>query len=161
MIYFYQFSYIVCYFFRPKARLTQFFFERLLLSVSTINGRCKSSGQCCHSIDIYNEGLPITNLSDWRFFLQQFPLYQSFKPTVFNGKIQAFNCSNLDANNRCLDYDNRPRMCRDYPKSFFLTHGRIHDGCGYYITVNSINFNRLFQSVQLRMRYFLDTSLLF
>ncbi|MEK9726573.1 MAG: YkgJ family cysteine cluster protein [Candidatus Margulisiibacteriota bacterium] len=152
MIYFFQLIYGLGFI---SSKLDRFIFNQLLMRVCTITGECRSSGNCCRSIQLIHRDYPIVNVRDWQLFLKQFYQYKPFTPVIFNGKIQSFDCQNLSANNRCLDYENRPQMCRSYPNSYFLTHGKIHSDCGYKIQVNSVILSKLLPAIRNRINSFL------
>ena len=157
MIYLYQLLFIAfSLLFGDSARATKWLFRHLLERVIHIGGACQSTGQCCRSIDLFYRERPITTVRDWHAFLDDFPTLQHFQPTVFNGRIQSFDCHHLSANNRCLDYGNRPSLCRDYPRSFVLSHGTLHPGCGYRIDILDQHYQSLFPSIQSRIDSFLN-----
>ena len=49
-----------------------------------------------------------------------------------NKKDNALMCMSLK-DNQCLDYDNRPKVCRNYPVNRFLKEGYVRSGCGYKV----------------------------
>ena len=101
---------------------------------------------------------PITTVVDWREFLNKNPQFERFTPTHFNGEIQSYDCSCLTLESMCSDYQTRPQMCIDYPRSYFNIHGKVHHGCGYYPEINYYWYQRLFKSIQMKMDLFFVSS---
>ena len=155
MIYLYQLLYLITFWISPLRYLNGYFFKKIILQIASIAGECRSSGGCCRSIQLFNQEVPINTIKDWSNFLNQFPSYNHFKPALFNGQIQSFDCVNLSKNNRCLDYENRPDLCRNYPHSFLLSHGRTHSGCGYNVDVNQRLMKQLIPFIRSKADAFL------
>lgn len=155
MIYWTQFLFFVCLKLGWPANFTRYLFEILIGWVATIEGACRSSGMCCRSIQLYANDVPITKVSDWRHFLREHPEFNQFRPAIFSGAIQSFDCNYLTSTQRCGKYESRPNVCREYPSRFFLTHGRIHSNCGYAVKINHDRLQRLWPSIRLHMSHFL------
>ena len=155
MIYLYQFLFLVVHFFSINKAFKNYLFKKLVLFVSSIEGHCQSSGNCCRSIQLFNQEIPITHVNDWQSFLRQFPTFNRFKPVFFNGHIQSFDCQNLTFENQCSDYENRPELCHAYPNSYFLSHGKIHADCGYFIKIDYQRLHQLIPFIRSKIRVFL------
>jgi Fe-S-cluster containining protein len=130
--------------------VASFFLDLIKEEVFLIGGQCQHSGKCCRSIMLYNQGVPINSITDWSEFLKKFPSYFSFKPNHESGHIVSYDCDAL-AGNRCGRYATRPLICQQYPHSFFLQHGYIHDTCGYFVTTNPLKFRWLFRSIKRQL----------
>ena len=157
--FFVQFFYLLI----KRVRLFNSYKHRLLnlikLKVFTIAGQCKHSGYCCNSILISDQGIEITNIKNWTDFITKNPTFSRFRPSLFNGNIQSFNCDCLQYDFKCSDYDNRPQMCRDYPKSYFLSYGKTYAGCGFQPVRNDIFYRRTFSSIRKELDLFFSNDL--
>tara|TARA_A100001015_G_scaffold321681_1_gene454021 strand:- start:3009 stop:3482 length:474 start_codon:yes stop_codon:yes gene_type:complete len=145
-LYVLQCSYLVLKFLCPKA--SHYFFESIKKRIFLIDGACKHTGNCCRSIMLYHKGVPLERISDFNIFSKVFTEYQVFQPNHKQGDIYSFSCQALTKENKCGQYMARPSLCRQYPQSFFFTHGYIYDSCGYYISLNMEMYNGLLPVVK-------------
>ena len=125
-----QCFYCVARFVVRSRRLTHIVFDLLKEAIYVFGGQCQHSGQCCRSIMVYHQGVPINNIKDWAKFSASYP---SFQPNIKDKAIESYDCDHLTKQNRCGDYEHRPTMCRQYPYSYFYQHGHIHASCGYTV----------------------------
>ncbi len=92
-----------------------------------IEGQCSRCGDCCRFI--YCTG-PFAAL-DFKLMALIFPKYKRFKAI---GRDQHGNliitCSLIKEDNLCPDYENRPRMCRNYPEKVYAG-GNLYPKCTY------------------------------
>lgn len=116
--------------------------------------KCKMTGLCCR---VASPSLPVIELikkaaegdSFARAFLNIFQPYKSIdearaispevveksliqaeKSSKFKSKDQVvfFRCRFLEGDNKCLVYEDRPQLCRDYPDTPFIV---MPPGCGF------------------------------
>lgn len=85
---------------------------------------CKAPGSCCRDFAISSHSFPIESWeADAANFLKdmQVPFFRVIKAVKcdYNNRVKvACDCTLLDENGRCSDYENRPVICRIYrPKS--------------------------------------------
>lgn len=108
----------------------------LKLELYFIDGTCKHTGYCCSHMILSYEGQDIRHLTSFSLLCQKLPTLSRFVPVLFNEQsslISYFKCSCLGENNLCLDYENRPELCKNYPFTTFLNSGYIRNGCGYLV----------------------------
>ncbi len=120
--------------FLGSQKIRSWIWEYLKMDLFYIGGACQSSGACCKNLMIFNQDVPLVTQKLFEAFVQKKPEYGRFQPTFRKDKtIQHYNCPCLTKGNRCNDYQNRPRMCHNYPSSSFLNETALHQGCGYKI----------------------------
>ncbi len=92
-----------------------------------IEGKCSNCGDCCRFIHCAGSFAML----DFKLMALLFPKYKRFKAI---GKDEYGNiivaCSLIKENNLCPDYENRPRMCRNYPEKVYKG-GSLHSKCTY------------------------------
>ena len=95
-----------------------------------IEGECKKCGKCCrylYSFDTYTE-------KEFKFMQFIFPSYRRF---YIKGKDKddnfIFACKYVSDEGLCTDYQNRPKMCRLYPRKKIRYPADLHEGCGYSV----------------------------
>ena len=105
-----------------------------------IGGACQHSGMCCSGLSLVIKGARMDTLYQFQKVRSQNPVYDRFIPHLDSGgEIDHFSCRCLTSANRCNDYENRPKLCRQYPTSAFIQHDHIIKGCGYKVTRRSFN----------------------
>ena len=122
--------------------------------VYEFSGGCKHSGNCCRGLMLYENGSPIDSVEQWKQYVKTHSEYATFIPQVKSHFIQQFDCSSLTCDNQCDRYQDRPKMCRNYPYSFFYQHGYIHNSCGYNVQKNEHNYHRLFSIIRYDLSLF-------
>lgn len=111
-----------------------FFWGMAKSEIFYVDGACKHSGMCCTGLTLVNQGRVIRSRMQFNKVLVRQPDYGCFIPhTQSDGAISHFSCSHLLPNNRCGNYENRPKICRQYPHSAFMMHDFIPTGCGYRV----------------------------
>lgn len=106
-----------------------------------IGGQCRHSGMCCKGLNLVIRGTRMETMSEFKGTLEAHPEYQRFVPQLDSGgEIDHFSCSCLMPNNWCSDYENRPKLCRQYPMSAFIAQDHIIQGCGYEVRRRHFRF---------------------
>jgi len=102
------------------------------------SGSCNQCGKCCTHIYLVYGQQTITSVEMFEEIKATNPEYHSFKPLVQeSGETSSedgllFQCTHLQADNTCADYENRPDFCRKYPsEQSLLMGGKLAEGCGY------------------------------
>ena len=114
-----------------------------------VSGRCRHTGYCCSHMKIIVDGQAVDTPSKFDRLKNKVEGYSRFIPFLLQSKvIKYFKCSSLSNYNRCLDYKNRPTICRQYPYSNFYYFDHIREECGYHVQRTSIR--PLFFSIKLR-----------
>ena len=115
-------------------RLYKFCLAELKWLLFEINGQCIHSAFCCKNIQIKYKGKWLNSITQFDKVKQKDLTMTRFKPnlTEFN-KITSFSCSSLSDDNKCNDYDSRPKFCRVYPFSIFFSQDSIKPGCGFFL----------------------------
>ena len=95
-----------------------------------IEGNCNKCGNCCRNIRAYG----LKNEKELKFMQFIFPHYKRF---FIRGVDESNNiilsCKYLNTNGECNVYNNRPKLCRDYPKKSIFLNLNMPDGCGYKV----------------------------
>lgn len=98
-------------------------------------GGCNGCGKCCMHLTLVDRGRPIKRMEQFEQLVAREPEYRFFRPSDQrddDGFIY-FTCLLLGEDGLCTDYDNRPRICREYPDpSMFRFGAQLPSGCGYY-----------------------------
>ncbi len=115
--------------------------DLLKFEVYYIGGACRHSGMCCNGLSLVIQGARMDTLSQFDQVQTQNPVYRRFIPHMDSGgEIDHFICRCLTSDNRCNDYENRPKVCRQYPTSAFIQHDHIISGCGYKVMRRSFRW---------------------
>ena len=137
--------YILLFFFLLNDKLIKskkfhtFIWEYLKLELFYIGGQCEHSGNCCKNLMIVREGQSINTTEKYNAVIKKDPLYTKFVPQKIEGpKIKHFSCNCLTPNNWCSDYENRPKLCHNYPASSFIQFDKIQKECGYKVRQKNI-----------------------
>ena len=118
----------------PGDVLSRWLWNCIKLELFEIGGACQHSGNCCRKIELVNKGTVIQSAAAFKTAIDEDASLSRFVPDFDEEKrIQSFSCSCLNDDNYCVDYENRPLLCRQYPASFFISHDRILAGCGYKV----------------------------
>lgn len=128
------FLYCVVYFFPYFRRWVDPVWDLLKFELYYIGGACRHSGMCCKGLSLVIQGTRLDTLVQFDQAQKKNHLYDRFIPHLNSGgEIDHFSCRCLTSDNRCNDYENRPRLCRQYPMSAFVQHDHIIKGCGYTV----------------------------
>ena len=111
-----------------------------------IRGSCKMCGKCCQEICLYLDSKWIKKEKQFRKLSTQYLYLQRFN---ICGKTESgclkFSCSYLDENHTCMDYENRPGLCKTFPaSSIFIQDGKLPDGCGFRMSTE-VDFEKIHQ----------------
>ena len=113
-------------------------------------GSCNRCGKCCTNIYLVYKHQTITSVEMFEEIKAQHPEYESFKPLPTDQQAEdglLFQCAQLQADNTCGDYQNRPDFCRNYPsEQSLLIGGKLATGCGYKFRLLK-NFQQVLQQV--------------
>ena len=104
-------------------------------------GGCQKTGLCCKLIvmDLH----PIARLPFLYKIVSKAAIWVSEKINGFTyagqeGKeVIAFTCNRLAKDNTCMDYKNRPRICREYPQVKYFGKPLLHKGCGFRVQLRA------------------------
>ncbi len=95
-------------------------------------GACHSCGQCCTNIYLVHRNAPIASIEAFEAIKNDNPEYAYFQPVAETEDGVRFQCTHLQANNRCAIYEDRPSFCRRYPtEDVLLLGGILAEDCGY------------------------------
>jgi Fe-S-cluster containining protein len=108
-------------------------FERRHLKLK-LSGTCRCCGECCRQLVLHYLGRPVRNEKQYKRLLKISPAYARFLPNgqEYKDGIMRFCCKDLQDDNRCGVYADRPEMCQRYPDPDMLRWGgSLINGCGY------------------------------
>ncbi len=95
-------------------------------------GACLQCGACCRNLHLFHRGRWLETPGQFQRMVKDCPGYERFEIIEAPGPLLLFRCRSLSEDNICLDYDNRPPACLEYPSlHMFLRHGIVHANCGY------------------------------
>lgn len=115
-----------------------------------VTGKCRRCGQCCKLINLRSRKGWLRNESNFIDLVSRFPEYSRFS-TISKDKqgYLLFTCTHLKTGNGCMDYANRPEICKKYPqKSLILQGGQIIKGCGYSVQAGTSFSKHLSREIQ-------------
>ena len=111
-------------------------FTFLKKKFSKIEGECLQCGKCCQNIILFHRGRTIKTIGQFEKLVKKNPFYEHFN-LIYKDKKNGylyFSCDKLGSDGKCTDHENRPEICRKYPRSkIFFYGGNLLQGCGYYI----------------------------
>jgi Fe-S-cluster containining protein len=115
------------------AGLIRYLKHALLGKDIIITGSCRQCGSCCRKLSLDIKGSWLTSVSLFNELVQDSPDYKRFR---IIGKDKhgflEFACAWLQEDGKCLDYENRLRICKDFPdKKMFLMNGVVPAECAY------------------------------
>jgi len=89
---------------------------------------CTSCGQCCVN-PIININLPSEDVARFYqgFGIDVIKIGDVFQAKIYIGTVCKYLIKNPDGTAKCSIYEQRPQMCREYPKK----DSELHDKCGY------------------------------
>jgi len=119
-----------------------------------MGGACAHSGMCCEHLSLRFNGQPIRTPTDWQRVLARRPDWSRFVPLGVTpvGDRLCFRCTKRGGG-RCTDYDQRPRVCREYPYSVFFRVDGLHVGCGYRLVCRSFRWLWVPPSIRQQSRW--------
>lgn len=127
---------------------------KALVSNNTCNGNCSQCGECCAEFLTITkqEAETITN------YLKQHPEIKCQHHSSSSDKIYVLCPFNDQVTHRCLIYDARPKICRDFicsmsPKDMIETREHNCSKRGYY---NKINTDRPTNIISFHALFFKD-----
>jgi Fe-S-cluster containining protein len=95
-------------------------------------GACHGCGQCCSGIHLIHGDKVIDSIEKWNKLKTRFEDYNYFIPVEENHLGVVFKCRNLQPDNSCGMYDDRPMFCKKYPtEDTLLFGGALSPQCGY------------------------------
>lgn len=102
-----------------------------------VSGSCNGCGHCCERINLRSHEGWIRTEKQFIALMNRLPEYKRFSIVATDKQgFLEFDCSKFIKRHGCIDYSNRPEICRRYPnKSLFLQGGQLVEGCGYLIHV--------------------------
>lgn len=123
----------------PKNPLMNFFYILKLNVLSFFGkkyireGQCNGCGHCCKNISVKHGKNIIKDLKQFEILQRKMPLYRMFKVLEVAEDSVIFQCIYLDEDTgKCLDYENRPPICRNYPHEvLFKIGGHLSETCGF------------------------------
>lgn len=105
-------------------------------------GSCRQCGQCCRELCLKIDGDWTRSEDDFNQLVKNNPNYARFHILEKDSRGYLwFYCDRLGPDGRCTDYENRLRICRDYPKASLRADGQLFEGCGYRI-IKTVPFKR-------------------
>lgn len=111
----------------------KYFIESLMGKQYIKSGHCLGCGSCCKNISVKHGKKVIDTLEQFEALQRKFPVYRMFKimDNTENGLV--FQCIYLnEKSGKCIDYENRPPLCRNYPNEVIFRLGaNLADTCGY------------------------------
>lgn len=109
---------------------------RLTKKELILTGHCRQCGACCRRLQLQPGKKWLRSKSDFKALVKKHPEFARFKISGRDPqRLLVFNCTQLGADNRCQDYENRPQLCRDFPnKAIFFCGGHLPENCGYSLS---------------------------
>ena len=109
-----------------------------------ISGSCHQCGSCCRKLSLDINGSWVSSISEFNELVENNPDYIRFK-IIGRDKygFLEFTCTWLQEDGTCLDYQNRFKICKDYPnKNMFFIDGILLPQCGYSMQ-ESVPFKKI------------------
>lgn len=99
-------------------------------------GSCRCCGSCCRRINLRVGGSWLSSPEQFDRVRRDHPPYRRFVVSGVDAQgLLQLNCTLLQDDGRCGDYENRPSICKSFPTtSLLLCGGILPPGCGYAIT---------------------------
>ncbi|CCO25061.1 hypothetical protein [Maridesulfovibrio hydrothermalis] len=96
-------------------------------------------GRCCKGICLYIDSKWIKKEKQ---FIKLTAKYEYLKRFEVCGKTDCnylkFSCKCLSEAGTCMDYDNRPELCKRFPApSIFAQNGELPQGCGFRMSTEA------------------------
>ena len=98
-------------------------------------GDCNQCGQCCSGIALIHHNEPIKTKEQFKQLQTRYDDYRHFEPIDKTEYGLVFRCKNLQPDNSCGIYHDRPLFCRKYPsEETLLLGGMLAPECSYGFT---------------------------
>jgi Fe-S-cluster containining protein len=95
-------------------------------------GECHQCGQCCAGIHLIHGDEVVSEIEQFERLKTQFPDYAYFEPIEQTEQGLMFRCRQLQPDNRCGVYADRPPFCKKYPsEATLLFGGALAPQCGF------------------------------
>jgi Fe-S-cluster containining protein len=96
------------------------------------SGGCHNCGACCSGIYLVHGEEVIESVEQFEKLKNRHEDYRHFIPMEETDMGVMFKCRNLQPDNSCGIYDDRPLFCRKYPSEATLVYGgSLAPQCGY------------------------------
>lgn len=98
-----------------------------------LKGGCARTGQCCRNLALQfpkswlKQEWLVKFITGW--YRQVFNFHYIGR---VHGNWLVFECHYLKNGDTCGIYPYRPKLCREYPLTPLMGHGRLHKGCGFW-----------------------------
>lgn len=98
-----------------------------------VRGECRLCGNCCRAINLEGPEGWIKSEKYFNKLLEKNSEFGRFSVLKRDSSgYLVFYCNKLGKDNLCTDYENRPSVCRDFPKKeLSFCGGGLPTGCGY------------------------------
>ncbi len=111
-----------------------------------IRGSCKMCGKCCQGICLF---IDKKWLKKEKQFLNIKNKYKYLSRFEICGKTESgylkFACKCLSDKGICMDYENRPDLCKSFPApNIFLQYGQLPEGCGFRMSTE-LDFEKVLE----------------
>ena len=111
-----------------------------------VSGSCLQCGRCCQNLILFSKGKPVKTLEHFEKLKKRNPFYQHFN-LIYKNKTNGFlyfSCSKQGSDGSCTVYENRPSICKNYPRSkMFKNGGNLLPGCGYEVSSPPGKFQKI------------------
>lgn len=95
-------------------------------------GECHQCGQCCSGIYLVHGDEVIESVEQFDKLKERYEDYRHFIPMEETDIGVMFRCRNLQPDNTCGIYEDRPLFCRKYPSEATLIYGgSLAPQCGF------------------------------
>lgn len=149
-LYFFYFLYV---FFELISclNLREKIWDLLKIQIFYVSGQCQHSGHCCRALRIYDKGKALSKISEFNKKKEEDFRFKRFYIHGIDQFSLRFSCSSLSKYNRCLQYETRPEICKNYPYSMFLNSEYISPNCAYFLKRKALFFKPRFHSLRQRI----------
>ena len=115
---------------------------RIFPSQWQLKGGCQKTGECCKLIVLEMPAFlkmpALFRLArKWGIWWHERINGFTYAGEEAGGALIGFTCKRLGKNHLCLDYKNRPRVCREYPQVRYYGKPRLYKGCGFYFSLRA------------------------